>query len=88
MKNILKQTASVEVNQVVAVLDDLGLAPEQRKEAETVARELADEAQGEQRWPVLAESLAKLKALGKHVYEKIAIPLLLDMLKRQAGLDD
>ncbi len=41
---------------------------------------------GQQRWPVMAQSFDTLKALGKGVYEKAALPLLLELIKKQIGL--
>ena len=50
------------------------------------AKELEAESKGKKRWSVLAKSLDALKAMGKAVYERVAIPLLLDMLKKEVGL--
>jgi len=86
--NILSQTFHVEVDQLMAGLDSLDLTVDERKQVEIHARELEQETRGAQRWPVLAKTLASLQAAGKSIYEKIAIPLLLEMLKRQAGLGD
>jgi len=33
----------------------------------------------------MAKSLEALKGLGKPVYEQVALPLLLDLIKRQTG---
>ncbi|MGB2804401.1 MAG: hypothetical protein WBD64_05850 [Candidatus Zixiibacteriota bacterium] len=84
--NVLSQTTHVELHQVIASLGDLGLSTSQRELAEKHAKELACESRGEQRWPVLAKSLDALKGLGKSVYERVAVPLLLEMLKKQAGV--
>jgi hypothetical protein len=84
--NVLSQTNVVQINQLYAEIESLGLPPSVEKEANSKAAELEAEVHGEQRWPLLAKTLDSLKALGKPVYEKVAIPLLLEMLKRQAGL--
>jgi hypothetical protein len=84
--NVLSQTLDVQMTQILASLDDLGLSHGERSQAEKVARELEQEAKGQQRWPVLSKSLETLRGLGKSVYERVAIPLLLEMLKKQAGL--
>ncbi len=81
--NILSQSTDVQVSQIISNLNNLGLSKEQQQEAEKLAKELDAEAKGQQRWPVLAKSLEALKSLGKAVYEQIAIPLLLEMLKKQ-----
>ncbi len=86
VQNVLSQTTHVEIGQLLATLDVPELRPQQRKEVEALARDLDSEAKGDQRWPVLARSLEGLKKFGKSVYEKIAIPILLEMLKQQAGL--
>ncbi len=83
--NVLSQTTHVELSQVLSNLDSLGLSPDQLSQAKTYAQELAKESQGEQRWPILAKPLEALKSMGKSVYENIALPLLLEMLKKQTG---
>lgn len=84
--NLLSQTTEVQINQVLESLQDLGLSGKDRELAEKHAKELAEEARGKQRWPVLAKSLEVLKTLGTSVYQRVALPLLLEMLKRQAEL--
>jgi len=86
VSNVLSQTVEVEINQVLASLDDLNLSEEEHTQAEKYAKELAKETKGQQRWSVLSKSLDALKAIGKSVYERVAIPLILEMLKKQAGL--
>ncbi len=85
--NVLSQSTHVEMSQIYSTLDSLGLPPDQLSQAKTHAQELADEAQGQQRWPILAKSLEALKSMGKSIYENVALPLLLEMLKKQAGLN-
>ncbi len=84
--NVLSQSTHVELSQILNTLDSLGLPSDKLLQAKTHARELAEEAQGKQRWPVLAKSLEALKSLGKSVYENVALPMLLEMLKKQTGL--
>lgn len=86
VNNVLSQTVEVEINQVLASLGDLDLSEEEHTRAEKYAKELAKETKGQQRWSVLSKSLDALKAIGKSVYERVAIPLILEMLKKQAGL--
>jgi hypothetical protein len=62
------------------------LAPAEIVQAKKYAQELAEEAKGQQRWPILAKSAEALKSLGKSVYENVALPLLLEMIKKQLGL--
>jgi hypothetical protein len=84
--NVLSQTNVVQITQLYAEIESLGLPASVEKEAKSKAAELEAEVHGEQRWPLLAKTLDSIKALGKPVYEKVAIPLLLEMLKKQAGL--
>jgi hypothetical protein len=84
--NVLSQNVEVQMVQLLAGLDNLGLSREKRAEAEKLARELENETRGEQRWPVLSKTLESLKGLGKTVYKEVAVPLLLEMLKKQAGV--
>jgi hypothetical protein len=86
VKNVLSQTVDIAMSQLLSSLDDLPLSGGERAQAEKLARELADEARGKQRWPVIAKTLEMLKGLGKSIYERVAIPLILEMLKKQAGL--
>ena len=85
--NVLPQSTHVELSQILTTLDSLGLPPDKLSEVKMHARELAEEAEGQQRWPVLAKSLEALKSMGKSVYENVALPILLEMPKKQTGLD-
>jgi hypothetical protein len=84
--NILSQTTHIEISQVIQGLDSLGLPKEQRDKAEQLARELDLETKGERRWPILTKCIDGLKAIGDSVYKQVAIPLLLEMLKKEMGL--
>lgn len=84
--NILSQSVHVDVSQLLAVLDQSDLPPEQRARAKELARQLDEEIKGKQRWPMLAEALEGLRAIGKDAYNKVAVPLILELLKKQAGL--
>jgi hypothetical protein len=86
INNVLSQTTEVHISQILQNLQSLSLSDEGLHEAKAQAKALSDEAKGQQRWPLLAKSLDALKALGKPVYETVAIPLLMEMLKKQAGL--
>ncbi len=86
VQNVLSQTTKVEISQLFSDLESLGLSPEKLEEAKKSAEELAAEAKGQQRWTILAKSLEALKSVGKQVYERVAIPLLLEMLKKQMGI--
>ena len=86
VQNVLSQTTKVEISQLFSDLESLGLSPEKLEEAKKSAEELAGEARGQQRWTILAKSLEALKSIGKNVYERVAIPLLLEMLKKQIGI--
>jgi hypothetical protein len=86
VNNVLSQTTEVHLSQIINSLDELNLPPDKHKDAEKLATELEAESKGKKRWSVLAKSLDALKGMGKAVYERVAIPLLLDMLKKEAGL--
>jgi hypothetical protein len=86
VQNVLSQTTKVEILQLFSDLESLGLSAEKLKEAKKSTEELAAEARGQQRWTILAKSLEALKSIGKNVYERVAIPLLLEMLKKQIGI--
>jgi len=84
--NLLSQATNVTVSQILASSQFSSLPAEVQEKAALHAKELDEEIRGQQRWPVLAKSLEALKSLGKGAYEHVALPLLLDMLKKQAGL--
>jgi hypothetical protein len=84
--NILSQSTQVSVAQLLADLETIPLSSDQRAAAAENAKALASEVQGERRWPAMAKHLEALKALGKGVYEKVALPLLLEVIKRESGL--
>jgi len=86
LTNVLPQTRGVDIPQVIMGLEDLGLKPEQKTEAEKLAKELYAEIKGQKRWPILAYIIEKIKAIGKPVYERVALPLLLDMIKKELGI--
>ena len=86
INNVLSQTNEVNLSQIMKSLDDLELPTKKHKEAKKLANELEAESKGEKRWHVLGKSLDALKGMGKAVYEHVAIPLLLDMLKKEVGL--
>src|SRR2546430_10955068 len=84
--HVLAQQTSVDVRQLVASIEAMPLDQESKRAAEEHVRLLEEEARGQHRWSVMAKSLDFLKGLGKGVYEKVALPLLLEIIKRQAGL--
>lgn len=84
--NVLSQVTTVTQEQVFAEIEAIPLDAVARATALRTAGELAAELRGEQRWPVMAKALETLKGLGKGVYEKVALPLLLELVKRQSGL--
>ena len=84
--NILSQTTTVDIKQLISSIDGLGLSQQNMELAKQHANDLAIEAKGQQRWPVLAKSLEALKGIGKTAYERIAVPLILEMLKKQMDI--
>lgn len=86
VNNVLSQAVEIDINQVITSLDSLNLSPKDRIQTEKHAKALSEEVKGQQRWPILAKSLEALRAMGKSAYEQVAIPLILDMLKKQSGL--
>ncbi len=84
--NSFSPTVQVTFTQIVAELDKLVLTPAEREAARSELVAIDEETRGEQRWPLIARSLETLKALGKGVYKEVAIPLVVEFLKHQAGL--
>lgn len=84
--NVLSQVTNVEIAQVLQNLNNLGLTPTQKEEAERLARGLDTEVKGQKRWPSLAKSIEGLKAIGDTVYKQVAIPILVEMLKKEMGV--
>ena len=84
--NVLSQSTVVSQHQIEMEIESLPLDVEAKAEARRAATDLAAEVQGEQRWTVMAKSLDVLKRLGKGVYDKVALPLLLEIIKKQSGM--
>ena len=84
--NALSQTTIASFAQVIEAAETLPLPPDEIDQVKVAAEEFAKEANGEQRWPVLARALDKLKSFGSAAYQRVALPLLLELLKKQAGL--
>jgi len=84
--NVLSQMTIVSTAQIVASLHELDLSPSDRTAAEKLVEEFEREAEGKQRWSKLGKTVDRLKDLGASIYEKVAVPLLLEYLKRQVGL--
>jgi len=76
----------VELTQLFDAIDALDFAPADRERAKNFAVEIQREANGKQQWSVLAKSLDGLREPGKTAYKEVAMPLLLELLKKQAGL--
>ncbi len=84
--NVLSQMTTVTTNQVLSALQDLELAGSDRAKAEKLVVEFQREAEGAQRWAKLGTIADRLRRLGGSLYEKVAVPLLLEFLKRQVGV--
>ena len=83
VNNVFSPVVHVTFTQLVTQLEELRLPPAEQEQALQHLRALEKETTDEQRWPVIARSLEAMKALGKGVYEKVALPLLVEYLKRQ-----
>ncbi len=84
--NVLSQMTVVSTAQILASHQELNLAPSDRAEAEKLALDFEREAEGKQRWSRLGKTVDRLKSLGEPVYDKVAVPLLLEYLRRQLGI--
>jgi hypothetical protein len=80
------QLVSVNVTQYLERLSDLELPEDARKEAEASLKELSEEFKGQHRWEKMGPTLSALSAIGKGVYEKVALPLLAELAKKAVGL--
>lgn len=85
-ENVFSPTVHISVAQLLDRLDALPLSSAERELAAEQLRELEAETQGQGRWPLIARSLESMKAIGKSVYKDIAVPLLVEYLKRESGL--
>jgi hypothetical protein len=81
--NVFSPSVHITFEQVLGELNNLPLSASERAIAGEYLQELEGETKGEKRWPLIARSLEGMKALGKGVYEKVALPLLVEFLKRQ-----
>lgn len=85
-QNVFSPTVHVSVSQLLERLGELPLSASEREIASEHVRELDQETKGEKRWAIIARSVESLKSLGKGVYKEIAVPLLVEFLKHEAGL--
>ena len=86
ISNVLSQTATFGMAQITAQLANLPLDADDRATARSAAEDILNEIEGEQHWPRLSKALETLRAIGKGVYERVGLPLLLELIKRQSGI--
>lgn len=84
--NVFSPAVHVSISQLVQQLDTLGLSDAERGVAAEQLHELHAETEGQKRWPVIARLLESVKSLGKDVYKNVAVPLIVEFLKKEAGL--
>jgi hypothetical protein len=84
--NVFSPSIQISFNQLIARLDALPLEASEREAARTELEAIESEVRGSGRWPVIGRSLEALKSMGKSVYKEIAVPLIVEYLKREAGL--
>lgn len=85
-QNVFSPEIHVTIAQLLDRVDSLPLSDQERSIAKEHLQELRDETEGAKRWPIIAKSLEGLKSLGKSVYKEVAIPLIVEFLKRESGL--
>jgi hypothetical protein len=85
-ENIFSPNVHVTVSELLDRLGELDLSVDEQALAREQLQELAAETQGQKRWPIIARVLEAMKSLGKSVYKDVAVPFLVDFLKREAGL--
>ena len=84
--NVLSQMTDIKIENVINRIDSLAMTPVEKEQVKKAAMDLNEEANGPQRWPVLAKLVDAVKSIGGVAYKEVAIPLILEMLKKQAGL--
>lgn len=85
-QNVFSPSVHVTVSQLLERIGTMELTPAEKELARQSVLELETETKGEGRWPIIARSLEATKSLGKTVYKDIAVPLIVEYLKREAGL--
>lgn len=85
-QNIFSPNVHVSVTQLIQRLDALALSNAEKQIATEHLQDLQTEIEGQMRWPIIAKSLEAMKSIGKNVYKEIAVPLLVEFLKRESGL--
>lgn len=83
LNNVFSPTVHVTFAQIVTQLEELRLPKAAHEKALEHLKELESQTTEGESWPVIAKSLEAMKAIGKGVYEKVALPLLVEFLKRQ-----
>lgn len=82
----VSQMQEVSLSQVIGSIDDLGIEEEEREETKRLAEEFRREAEGKRRWDSLGSILEKMRGLGETVWKQVAVPLIVEMARREAGL--
>lgn len=79
------QKQAVDFNQVIQSVGQLGLPPEKEVEARALAEEFRAEAEGDEagRWGRLGPLIDRMKELGGAVWERVAVPLIVEAIRRQ-----
>lgn len=85
-QNVFSPSVHVTVNQLIERLNSMGLSTAEKDVATEHLNELQAETEGQGRWPIIAKSLEAMKSVGKLVYKEVAVPLIVEFLKKEAGL--
>jgi hypothetical protein len=84
--NAFSPTLNVTFAQLMGNLAAMPLSAVERELAKEELAAIEAETHGSGRWPVIARSLDAIKGIGKGVYKEIAVPLIVEYLKHEAGL--
>lgn len=81
--NVFSPNVHVTFTQLLAELETLPFLTSERLAAKEQLQELEAQTKGSKRWGVIGRHLDSIKTLGKGVYEKVALPLVVEFLKGQ-----
>lgn len=87
VSNAFSPTFHVTLGDLLETLDGRGLSPLEHDAVRAELEAIDAETTGLQRWPVIAQSLETLKSFGRDVYRDFAVPLIVEFLKQQSGLN-
>jgi hypothetical protein len=85
-QNIFSAAVHISISQTLEKLEQMDLSSAEKAIAAQHLEEIDTETKGAGRWPIIARAVENLKSIGVALYKDLAVPLLVEYLKRESGL--